>query len=342
MSLFSTAKKLLLAAKLDKNQSVTIIYDDQERNIGLAFKSAAQELKDQNKLKEYFTFNLNDIGERPIPKIPVFVFNAVKKSQLVLTIIAKKTIKNGEYETVRKPLLEESLKRGKRIGCLYDVPPEVFSEIFAYDPKKIKEFNKKLFETLQGNHTIKITTPAGTNLTVELSEKYTLVNQDADLSTVSPQHSLLAGEVYGYPSNVNGILVVDGVMGGNFAGFSLKDPLIVYIEEGKIKKFESKNKELEAKFGRYLKRYKNFNRVGEIGFGTNLMLDRFYNVIGIDEKYPGNHIAFGNPYPKRTNARWKCQAHIDCVLKECTTEIDGIKVIEKGKYCTEQLFNQRR
>lgn len=72
--------------------------------------------------------------------------------------------------------------------------------------------------------------------------------------------------------------------------------------------------------------------MGEIGFGTNRKLNKFYHILGIDEKYPGNHIAFGNPYPQRTGAKWKCKVHIDCVMKKVNTWIDEKQVIKEGKY----------
>ena len=47
----------------------------------------------------------------------------------------------------------------------------------------------------------------------------------------------------------------------------------------------------------------NSDRVGEFAIGTNIELKDVIGKILQDEKYPGIHIAFGNPYGAHTGAR---------------------------------------
>lgn len=104
------------------------------------------------------------------------------------------------------------------------------------------------------------------------------------------------------------------------------------LKNGKIIKFKSNCDNLIKELNFTFKNIKNSNRIGEIGFGTNISLKKFYNVIGIDEKYPGNHIAFGNPYGEKTNASWTSKIHVDCVIKKCNTWINGKQILKNGKY----------
>ena len=53
--------------------------------------------------------------------------------------------------------------------------------------------------------------------------------------------------------------------------------------------------------------------MGEFAIGTNLGVERVIGNILQDEKFPGIHIAFGNPYGEHTGAPWHSSTHIDVV-----------------------------
>ena len=55
------------------------------------------------------------------------------------------------------------------------------------------------------------------------------------------------------------------------------------------------------------------DRVGEFAIGTNIELKQVIGHILQDEKFPGIHIAFGNPYGAHTGADWNSSTHIDVV-----------------------------
>lgn len=44
------------------------------------------------------------------------------------------------------------------------------------------------------------------------------------------------------------------------------------------------------------------------------------------------HIAFGDPYPDETGAKWDSKTHVDALLEECDVAFDGRKIMEKGRY----------
>ena len=71
-------------------------------------------------------------------------------------------------------------------------------------------------------------------------------------------------------------------------------------------------KDLEEEFWSYCHTDENSDRVGELAFGTNLSLSDMIGVLLQDEKLPGVHLAFGDPYGSQTHARgvrgrmWMC------------------------------------
>ena len=51
-----------------------------------------------------------------------------------------------------------------------------------------------------------------------------------------------------------------------------------------------------------------------------------------DEKIPGVHLAFGDPYGSQTGAPWKSRTHIDVLTRGCNVWIDDEQVIAGGRY----------
>ena len=66
-------------------------------------------------------------------------------------------------------------------------------------------------------------------------------------------------------------------------------------------------------FWTYTHTDENSDRVGEFAIGTNIGVTRVIGNILQDEKFPGIHIAFGDPYGAHTGAPWKSTTHIDVV-----------------------------
>ena len=57
-------------------------------------------------------------------------------------------------------------------------------------------------------------------------------------------------------------------------------------------------------------------------------------MIGIllqDEKVPGVHLAFGDPYGSQTHADWKSRTHVDVLTRDCDVWIDDEQVIADGQ-----------
>ena len=49
-----------------------------------------------------------------------------------------------------------------------------------------------------------------------------------------------------------------------------------------------------------------------------------------DEKFPGIHIAFGNPYGAHTGAEWYSSTHIDVVGRKFNIWVDERQIMREG------------
>jgi leucyl aminopeptidase (aminopeptidase T) len=71
----------------------------------------------------------------------------------------------------------------------------------------------------------------------------------------------------------------------------------------------------------------NSDRVGEFAIGTNVELREVMGHILQDEKFPGVHIAFGNPHGAHTGADWYSSTHIAVVGTRFDIFVDGEQIM---------------
>ena len=82
----------------------------------------------------------------------------------------------------------------------------------------------------------------------------------------------------------------------------------------------------------YIKKHPNGNRVGEVAIGTNQSIKHLIGEMLQDEKFPGFHLAFGDPYASRTNADYSCPQHVDIVIKNVNLWLDKKQILKEGKF----------
>jgi leucyl aminopeptidase (aminopeptidase T) len=113
----------------------------------------------------------------------------------------------------------------------------------------------------------------------------------------------------------------------------LKDsPLTVTIDKNRLVSAESSNQALRDDFWKYTHTDENSDRVGEFAIGTNIQLTQVIGQILQDEKFPGIHIAFGNPYGAHTGADWYSGTHIDVVGTQFDIVVDGTPLMKAGTF----------
>jgi leucyl aminopeptidase (aminopeptidase T) len=191
-----------------------------------------------------------------------------------------------------------------------------------------------VLELVKVAHEVRATTPAGSNFTATLNPGYRWLKTSG---LISPEKwgNLPGGEVFTTPGEVNGTFVIDGVVGDYLCERfgSLEDaPLTVEIRNNRLVDASSANAALRDAFWRYTHTDENSDRVGEFAIGTNIELTHVIGNILQDEKFPGIHIAFGNPYGAHTGAQWYSSTHIDVVGTRFDIWVDDSHIMEDGKF----------
>jgi len=107
------------------------------------------------------------------------------------------------------------------------------------------------------------------------------------------------------------------------------------VKGNRLSEAHSDNRELEQDFWKYTHTDENSDRVGEFAIGTNIELKDVIGHILQDEKFPGIHIAFGNPYGEHTGANWYSSTHIDVVGRRFDIWVDDNQIMRTGKFLIE-------
>lgn len=320
---------------------VVIICDGENAGIAEAFRKAAAGVAGEGNVLVIDLSDEQRFGRRPFRAhtLPLELESRIADFKPTASFYIAASLEGEDRfrsQLVGKLLLE---KLRTSHGHSPGMTEEIMEEGMLTDHAEVVRVTEALHGILKGARELKITSPAGTDLRVALSEKMKWV--PAHSVTPGKWENLPIGEIFTCPESVEGKLVIDGVLGSHFDvkyGQLEKTPVTVEIRDSRAVSVACPNEELAKELRVYLAQEKDADRVGEIGIGTNVGLRRFIGNMLQDEKRPGVHIAFGYPYPGETGADWgeEVSSHIDGCLGSCTVDVlmrDGgaVRILENGE-----------
>jgi leucyl aminopeptidase (aminopeptidase T) len=311
--------------RVQPDEKVTIITDLACLEIGA---SIVQELLSRK--IEYRSFVLEDCAPRPLADMPAAILEDLETCQV--SIFAARAQAN-ELRT-RMQMTEVVNRRQIRHAHMVNIEPRIMREGMRANYPEVDALSLRVLDIVTKASVIRARTPAGTDITAQLSPRYKWIKTSGIISN-RKWGNLPGGEVFTTPLEVNGTLVIDGVVGDYLCakyGDLADRPLKLRVEGNRLTHAESDNKELEAEFWKYTHTDENSDRVGEFAIGTNIGLDHVIGNILQDEKLPGVHIAFGDPYGFHTGGEWKCSTHIDVVGTHFDIWADDQPIMRDGKF----------
>ena len=292
--------------RIEPTEKVTLITDRATEQIGasLAAQLAARGCA-------WNAFVLEDLAARPLSDMPAAVLDDMETSQVSIFAVQ---VQANELRS-RMQMTDVVNRRRMRHAHMVNITPEIMCQGMRADFNLVDRLSQKVLERVRRATRIRATTAAGTHITAEMNPNYKWFKTSGIISA-EKWGNLPGGECFTSPGEVNGTFVVDGVVGDWLCaryGLLAQTPLTIEIAGNRIVRCSSANKQLEADFWAYTHTDENSDRVGEFAIGTNLGVERVIGNILQDEKFPGIHIAFGNPYGEHTGAPWRSGTHIDVV-----------------------------
>ena len=316
--------------RIQPHEKVTLITDHACREIAA---SLAAELDRQ--FIRYNAFVLEELAPRPLIDMPKEVLEDMETSDV--SIFAVKAQINELHS--RMQMTDVVNRRKMRHAHMVNIEPRIMLEGMRANFLDVDRISIQVWQMASKAREIRATSPAGTDITGLFTPNYKWLKTSGIISS-NKWGNLPGGETFTTPERVDGTFVVDGVVGDYLCekyGDLAKTPLTVKVSDSRLMEAHSSNKELEEEFWRYCHTDENSNRVGEFAIGTNIGVHDVIGNILQDEKIPGIHIAFGNPYGAHTGADWYSRTHIDVVGREFDIWIDGCQIMHRGVFLLDSL-----
>jgi aminopeptidase len=314
--------------RVQSSEKVTVITDEASREIAAAI---VREL--ENLGARYHAWVLEEIASRPLEHLPQVICDDLETSQVSIFAVQAQM---NELKS-RMEMTDMVNRRRIRHAHMVNINRQIMLEGMRADFLKVDRISAKVVDMVRKAKQVRAKTPAGTDLIADLNPNYKWLKTSG---IISPDKwgNLPGGEIFTTPGEVNGTFVIDGVVGDYLcAKFGdLKDnPLTVQVRRNRLTEAHSPNRELENDFWKYTHTDENSDRVGEFAIGTNIELKDVIGQILQDEKYPGVHIAFGNPYGAHTGADWYSSTHIDIVGRKFDIWVDSEQIMRGGQFLVE-------
>ena len=314
--------------RVEPAEKVTLICDRETAPIAV---SLAQELAANG--CRWNAFVLEDLAARPLTAMPAEILADMETSDVSLFAVQ---VQRNELKS-RMQMTEVVNRRRMRHAHMVNITPQIMCEGMRADYDRVDRLSQKVIEKAQRAKFIRATTAAGTDIRAEMNPEYKWLKTSGIISR-DKWGNLPGGEIFTTPGEVNGIFVVDGVVGDYLCaqyGLLESAPLTIEIRANRIVACRSENRQLQQDFEAYTHTDENSDRVGEFAIGTNIGIERVIGNILQDEKFPGIHIAFGNPYGEHTGAPWRSSTHIDVVGLRFNIWIDEEPIMTEGKFLIE-------
>jgi leucyl aminopeptidase (aminopeptidase T) len=314
--------------RIQPSEKVTVITDEATREIAA---SLVHELETIG--APYRAWILEELATRPLTDLPREIVDELETSQVSIFAVQAQA---NELRS-RMQMTDVVNRRKIRHAHMVNINHQIMLEGMRADFLKVDRISTKVVETVRRAKQVRAKTPAGTDLTADLSPDYRWLKTSG---IISPDKwgNLPGGEVFTTPGEVNGTFVIDGVVGDWLCakfGSLRENPLTIHVKGNRLTDAHSTNHELQEDFWRYTHTDENSDRVGEFAIGTNIELKDVIGQILQDEKYPGVHIAFGNPYGAHTGAQWYSSTHIDVVGRNFDIWVDEAQIMRNGQFLLE-------
>lgn len=297
--------------KLTPGDSCLILVDGATRELGYLLFNRAKKSKSDVAFLEIKSPSFRS-GE-PAPAIA----NIMKQMSAVLAFTG--------HPLVHSNALRQVCHNGARVLCLFPISEESLARAVNTDFDFIDKKSRKLSDLFSIGRRIRLTTEAGTDLTIPIARHKGAANTGI-VDAPGMFCVLPSGEANVTPdrNGTKGILVVDGAIPS--LGL-LQQPIVIHIKDGYA--YQMVGGEAATRLRKIFKPFgKQARNIAEFGIGTNP--HAILTGISIeDEKALGTaHIALGKP--EYEGGIQRGNIHLDLILQKPTVEIDQRVVVQNG------------
>lgn len=318
------AENIVVAGlSVSDRDSVTLICDESSQKIAAALLNVLQSTGAQCS-----SFIVEQHTTRPMAKLPVDIVRSLEKSTVSIYTVHPQP---NEYSH-RKQLIDMVKPLNLKHAHMIRITEDAMMQGVLADYHRVARLNKLMIDRINAAGSIRVSSRAGTDLQVTLdpSEPW-----DSSAGVVEPGnwYNFPNGEVLTSPSSIDGIYVCNGIapseneyssstMAGHPLSLEFKNGLLVNASGGPG--------QLANEVTSIAKSELNMNRVGMFAVGTNFELLMPIGDPIQDLFIPGAYFGLGRlGSPKE---RWSTSRSLPFTSRRSSLHLDGVPVIDMGKY----------
>jgi leucyl aminopeptidase (aminopeptidase T) len=312
---------------IGERDRVAIVRDRERMDIAEAVEEEARSTG-----AEVRAWTMEDHVKRPATEFPRAIGEGILDFKPTASYFIG-TGKRGEL-AFRQPMLHLLADElGCRHGHMIGIDAALMQDGMAGDYEEIYRVTQQVWNVAKTASRIEVATRAGTDLVATFRKDWKWIPCDGRYWEQHRWGNLPEGETFTAPLSVDGVIAAEEMGDWFVEKYGLLEPPVkLHVKGGRLQSIETPNPELKADFEEYTTQHPMSNRVGEFAIGTNVGLTRIVGNFLQDEKFPGVHIAFGDPYGFETGADWSCPSHCDVLASHATVLVDGRKIMEDGRF----------
>ena len=214
------------------------------------------------------------------------------------------------------PLYQLAEEHGVVVRRLIGFSPALFEQAFNATPEELRLINASLLTRLMKVDSLRIISDSGTDLEVEFDhDRYKWVSNHG-IPDKGELVVLPAGEINTFPASISGVFVTAGALNYNYPlPFDARldeYPITFEIDSGEVCHFSCDDSLMQAFLEQVFSRV-NARKVGELGFGTNIGIDRWVSLNShINERHAGVHLGFGE-HGQPGVVEYHASVHLDAI-----------------------------
>jgi len=325
--LANAARRIIEGALgLVAGERIVIAVDRSRKDLGATLVEVAKATGAKTVLLE-----LEDLGDRPLRRVPDRLVAELETAQASILLCG---FEDGEQSMRIELVLDLVRKLGLRHGHMIGVTRRSMLTGFSVDQGRVLDATRAVRTRIKPDSVLRLRTAAGSDLEVKLSPAHRWMEH---IGVIRPGRweNLPSGEIETAPGEVRGVFIADASMGGHFgqaAGLLSDRPVRLEIEGGYLKAVRCRDLSLQREVERFTRSEHNADRVGSVGFGTNVGITSPIGDISCDQNMPGMHIGLGSTFADQTGATWNSRAQITFTCAQADVDLDGTPLLRRGRY----------
>jgi aminopeptidase len=322
------ANAVRVCMAVEPRDTVVILSDRDRADIGHALAAECELVGAPARL-----LMMEDYVGRPAKLFPDELSELFREIAPTVSFYAA-TAQKGEL-AFRIPYMKQVIYDMKvRHGHMVGIDERLMAEGMAADYQEIARLTQQVNEIVKDARMVEVKAPSGTDMRATLDPSRLRWHPCPGLyHEPGTWGNLPEGETFTCPASIDGVIGAE-VLGDHFSEKYgvLARPARFEVEKGRVRKLDAQDDDLQRELEEYLAQHENSNRAGEFAIGTNVALKALSGNLLQDEKLPGVHVAFGNPYAEETGADWECPSHMDIVATRSTIRVDGQYLMKDGQF----------